>query len=133
MEFSMGLLDKMKKVGELALEATKEMTEKAIEVADTTKNAYKSGGTEAVGKMLGETTKKVIEQTKNYTDEISEEMKKTGNKAAMVYNENSKTSQEATRVALSAIAAIRKVALDTTELTKEKIEQLEKRNQNKPK
>lgn len=128
----MGILDKMKKVGELAFEATKEITEKAVEVADTTKNAYKSGGTEAVGKILGETTKKVIEQTKSYTDEVSEEMKKTGNKAAMIYSENSKTSQEATRVALSAIAVIRKVALDTTELTKEKIDQLEKRNQNKP-
>ncbi len=48
----MGLLDKMKKVSELALEATKEMTEKAIEVADTTKNAYKSSGTEAVVDIL---------------------------------------------------------------------------------
>jgi predicted solute-binding protein len=129
----MGLLDKMKKVGELAFEATKEITEKAVEVADTTKNAYKNGGTEAVGKMLGESTKKVIEQTKIYTNELSEEMKKTGNKASMVYGEKNKTSQEATRVALSAIAAIRKVAIDTVELTQEKIEELEKKKQNKPK
>lgn len=128
----MGLLDKIKKVGELAFEATKEITEKAVEVADTTKNAYKNGGTEAVGKMLGESTKKVIEQTKIYTNELSEEMKKTGNKASMVYGEKNKTSQEATRVALSAIAAIRKVAIDTVELTQEKIEELEKKKQNKP-
>ncbi len=129
----MGLLDKMKKVGELAFEATKEITEKAVEVADTTKNAYKTGGTEAVGKILGESTKKAIEQAKNYTNEISEEMKKNGNKAAMVYGEKNKTSQEATRVALSAIAAIRKIAVDTADLTQEKIEELEKRKQNKPK
>lgn len=129
----MGILDKMKKVGELAFEATKEIKEKAIEVADNTKNTYKNGGTEALGKALGESTKKVLENTKNYTNEVSEEMRKTGNKAAMVYGDKNKTSQEATRVALSAIAAIRKVALDATELTQEKIEQLEQRNKNKHK
>lgn len=140
----MGLLDRIKKASEIALEASKEAANKTVEIAEKTKNAYKDGGAEAVGKLAGSATKTMIEGAKiaannvsDYTKDVGEAGVKTGNKASMVYSDNNKVSQDITRGVLTTIGAIRKVALDGKDVARQAIEKMdeatsENRNKQKP-
>jgi hypothetical protein len=107
----MGLLDKVKKLSALAVEAAKETSE-------SIKEKYENEGAEGLGKALGAATKKAAGSVAEYASEVNQDATKTGNRAALIYNEQHKTSQDITRGILAIVGAGRKITLDAVDVTK---------------
>ncbi|NCQ51592.1 hypothetical protein GW796_06805 [archaeon] len=103
----------------------------AKNTAIATKKAYNEGGIEAVGFKVGEATKIMVSDVSDYATEVATTAKKAGNRSALVFNKEQPNAQMAAGVALSVIAGMRKVGLDTVD----KFNSLdsEPTNKNKPK
>jgi len=100
----MGFFNKMKTLGEIAVTKTKEATQ-------TIQQQYQENGMEGVGKVLGTSTKKLIESSKEYVDEIQKDNKKASRPIGITYKKGDPTKDVA-QVAIEAINTIRKVSLD---------------------
>ena len=109
--YNMGLFDKVKKLSALAVDAAKE-TSKSIQ------DTYQNEGAEGLGKALGAATKKAAGSVAEYAEEVGQDATKTGNRAALIYNKEHKTSQDITRGILAIVGAGRKITLDAVDATK---------------
>ncbi len=123
----MGLFDRVKNAAKLAVEAGAEVANKAIEVAETTKQAYKEGGTEAVGKLAGEATKKAVEKAKevgNGVVDYVEDAKKVGEDATKRANliRDNEADKKATAGILATMAVARKIRDDAANIGKNAID-----------
>lgn len=126
----MGFFDRVKNAAKLAVDTGAEVAIKAKEVAETTKQAYKDGGSEAVGKLAGEATKKAVEKAKEVGVSVVdyvEEAKKVGEEATKRANliRDNDADKTATAAVLATMAVARKIREDATNVGKNAIDVLD--------
>ncbi len=133
----MGLFDRVKNAAKLAVEAGVEVANKAVEVAETTKQAYKEGGTEALGRLAGEATKKAVEVAKDVGSGVADyasEAKKVGEVATKRANliRDNDADKTATAAILATMAVARKIRDDATNVGKNAIDALDSATKENP-
>lgn len=126
----MGLFDRVRNAAKLAVEASAEVANKAIEVAETTKQAYKEGGAEAVGKLAGKATKDALEKAKEVGTGVVgyvEDAQKVGEDATKRANliRDNNTDKTATAAVLATMAVVRKIRDDATNIGKSTIDAID--------
>ncbi len=117
----MGLFDRIKKAGELALEVGKEAANKTKEVAEATKQAYiENGGAEGLGKLASEQTRKALEVSKEAAIVAANKTKEMTEATKQVYKDSGaeglgKIAGEQTRKALDGAKNIASDVVDYAE------------------
>lgn len=100
----MSFFNKMKAIGEHAVQ-------KANKTTNVIAQSYKENGMEGVGKVIGCSTKQIIDSSTKYVEQISRENKKASRPIGITYKKGDPTKLVAT-CAIEAINTIRTVSLD---------------------